>query len=156
MAFGLGIVQSLLTTFRHALWRRVTVQYPEQKTGSWLYEAGMPPRFRGAPLLVMNEATGAAKCVGCGVCVRACPHGVIHLETERSPKDERVVLSYEVEVGRCLFCGLCEEACPFGALRMSHEFELAEYQRYSIYYDRRYWEPGAAKPPPRTAEVARP
>ncbi len=146
MAFGTGVIGSLLTTFRHALWKRVTVQYPEQKSDSWFYEAGVRNRFRGAPLLVMNEETGAARCVGCGLCVRACPHGVIHLETHADDKGQRVIDSYEVEICRCLFCGMCEEACPFAAVRMSHEFELAEYQRYSLYWDHSYWEPGAIKP----------
>ncbi|MCL4534547.1 MAG: 4Fe-4S dicluster domain-containing protein [Bacteroidetes bacterium] len=146
MAVGTGIAQSLLTTLKHALWRRVTVQYPEQKAGSWFFEAGVKNRFRGAPLLVMNEETGAARCVGCGICVRACPHGVIHLETHRGPKGERVMDSYEVEIGRCLFCGMCEEACPFAAVKLSHEFELASYQRYNIRYDSSFWKPGAVRP----------
>jgi NADH-quinone oxidoreductase subunit I len=146
MAFGTGIIRSMLTTLRHAFWQRVTVQYPEQKRDSWFYEAGMKPRFRGAPMLVMNPETGAARCVGCGVCVRACPHGVIRLDTSVNQQGQRVVNSYEVEICRCLFCGMCEEACPFGAVVCSHEFELASYQRYSLFWDHRFWEPGAIKP----------
>jgi formate hydrogenlyase subunit 6/NADH:ubiquinone oxidoreductase subunit I len=41
---------------------------------------------------------------------------------------------------------MCEEACPFAAVKMSHEFELAEYQRYGIRYDGSYWKPGAVGP----------
>jgi len=110
----------------------ITVPYPDRKLQ-------VTERFRGAPALVLNPDTGAAKCVGCGICVRTCPHGVIHLTTRKGASDDRIVESYQIDLVRCLFCGLCEEACPFGAIKMSHKYELAAYERYGLHYDRKYW-----------------
>jgi len=129
---GLGILKGLSVTLVELVRPKFTVRYPEQRLP-------LAPGFRGAPLLVLDEQNHRARCVGCGVCVRACPQGVIKLETSTAPDGSRLVKSYEVELIRCLFCGLCEDACPFGALKMSEWFELAAYNRYSVRYGERFW-----------------
>lgn len=125
---GLGIAKGMAVTLKHFFGPKVTVQYPEQRRVS-------APRFRGAPALVFDAETGKARCVACGVCARACPHGVIHVTGATGPDGKRYVERYEVEITRCLFCGLCAEACPYKAVEMGQEFELAEYRRYSFVYD---------------------
>ena len=137
---GTGILKGLWTTLKHAIkWDVVTVQYPDQRKPGRTFDYKVMPRFRGAPMLVFDEATGTPRCVGCAVCVRACPHGIIHLETSRGPNEQRIIEKYEIEVGRCLFCGLCEEACPFNAVKLSNDFELSHYSLYTICYGRDYW-----------------
>jgi NADH-quinone oxidoreductase subunit I len=123
----------------------VTVQYPEERRV-------LPQRFRGAPTLVLDEVTGKARCVGCGICVRACPKGVITLELSLLPNGMRRIEEYAIEINRCLFCGLCEEACPFDAVVMSPEFELASYQQYKRSWDAQYWE----HPPEAVPEAIQP
>lgn len=123
---GLGIAKGMMITLKHMFMKPYTVQYPEERLP-------LKPAFRGAPALIFEN--GKARCVGCGICVRACPHGVIRIETSVDSDLKRRVDRYEIELWHCLFCGLCAEACPFGALAMSHEFELAEYKRYSLVYD---------------------
>lgn len=135
---GLGILRGLSVTLIHFFKPKFTVRYPEQRLP-------LAPGYRGAPLLVLDEQNGRARCVGCGVCVRACPQGVIKLKTERLPDGARQVRSYQVEIIRCLFCGLCEDACPFGALKMSEWFELARYNRYSLEYGERFWTKASAE-----------
>lgn len=53
-------------------------------------------------------------CVGCGLCVHACPigEGVVSMGT--SP-DEQVV----IDLDRCVHCGACDYFCPAGALSLS-------------------------------------
>lgn len=125
--------------------RPVTVQYPEERRV-------LAQRFRGAPTLVLDEVTGKARCVGCGICVRACPKGVITLELSTLPNGMRRIEEYAIDINRCLFCGLCEEACPFDAVVMSPEFELAGYHQYKRSWDARYWE----QPPEAVPEAIQP
>ena len=95
-----------------------TVQYPEER-----YE--MFPRFRGPVVQLRDEATGGPRCTACGLCEKACPHGVISgIEGEGKGKERRAV-KYSYDLGRCIFCRLCVEACPFDAIEVSREYELA-------------------------------
>jgi NADH-quinone oxidoreductase subunit I len=127
---GLGIAKGMIVTIKHFFTLpKLTVQYPEQRRVA-------APAYRGAPALVFDKVTGKARCVACGICARACPHGVIHVTGVVAPDGKRYPDRYEVEITHCLFCGLCAEACPYDALEMSPAFELAEYQRYDMVYDR--------------------
>lgn len=69
------------------------------------------------------------KCIGCGMCVYACPFGVPHID-EASHKSRK-----------CFFCidrvsnGLepaCAKACPTGALRFGERDELLELGRARV------------------------
>jgi NAD-dependent dihydropyrimidine dehydrogenase PreA subunit len=47
------------------------------------------------------------QCVGCGMCLIVCPHGVF----QRS--DDRAVIA---DGDACMECGACAQNCPAGAL----------------------------------------
>jgi NAD-dependent dihydropyrimidine dehydrogenase PreA subunit len=49
------------------------------------------------------------RCVGCGMCIEVCPHGVFSLENKKA-----VIL----EKDRCMECGACALNCAFGALKV--------------------------------------
>ena len=48
----------------------------------------------------------ADECISCGVCVDACPQGVLELNDVATVTDE----------DSCIACGACQEACPAGAI----------------------------------------
>ncbi|MGG2852497.1 4Fe-4S binding protein, partial [Pseudomonas aeruginosa] len=37
---------------------------------------------------------------------------------------------------RCIFCGLCEEACPTTAIQLTPDFEMGEFKRQDLVYEK--------------------
>ena len=76
----------------------------------------------------------AEMCVGCGVCVDACPDSCIHLE---SPKDEAEGWEhpeiYSIDLARCCYCGLCVEACPTDSLVWTSNFEMSLQEKQNTF-----------------------
>lgn len=133
---GIGVVRGLKVVLSEMIQTYTrgafTVEYPEERPA-------IAERFRGRLLWLydVDPETGekVPRCTACLACARACPHGVISMETERREDRKRVVTRFDVDLGLCMYCGLCVEACNFYALRMSQEFELATYDRASLVWD---------------------
>jgi NADH-quinone oxidoreductase subunit I len=126
-------LRGLKTTFARVIEGPVTIQYPEEKTPVY-------PRFRGRHKLQRFEDTGLEKCVGCSLCVAACPAECIRVvAAENTPEHqvsagERYAAVYEINMTRCIFCGYCEVACPFDAITMGNDYELADYTRSDLIF----------------------
>jgi NADH-quinone oxidoreductase subunit I len=126
-------LRGLKTTFARVVEGPVTMEYPEQKTPVY-------PRFRGRHKLHRFEDSGLEKCVGCSLCVAACPAECIRVvAAENTPEHqisagERYAAVYEINMTRCIFCGYCEIACPFDAITMGNDYELADYSRSDLIF----------------------
>jgi ferredoxin len=76
-----------------------------------------PPATRTYTIKMLNHQRDLEHnneiCVGCGMCIHACPMdgGVISWGTT---PDERVL----VDVAKCVHCGVCAYFCPSGALKL--------------------------------------
>ena len=68
------LVKGLALTGKHAFRRKITVQFPEEKTP-------LSPRFRGLHALRRYE-NGEERCIACKLCEAVCPAMAITIESE--------------------------------------------------------------------------
>jgi NADH-quinone oxidoreductase subunit I len=120
-------LQTLWLTFLHLFHRSETVQYPEQKPY-------LAPRYRGR-IVLTRDPDGAERCVSCYLCAVACPVACISLQkTEEAGR--WYPEHFRINFSRCIFCGFCEEACPTNAIQLTPDFEMCEYERPSLVYEK--------------------
>ncbi|MFQ5719588.1 MAG: NADH-quinone oxidoreductase subunit NuoI [Acidobacteriota bacterium] len=138
------ILQGLWITFKHIFRRKVTLQYPEEKTTRGAH-------YRGIPVLV-KDPEGRAKCVACYLCEFVCPPLAIEIHAGELPADnnvEKYPETFQINMLRCIMCGLCEEVCPEDAIFLSGHYELAGQSREEMIYDKdRLLELGGVRPDP--------
>lgn len=126
----LSILQSLWVVLKHAFKKRETIQYPEQKPY-------LPPRFRGR-IVLTKDPDGEERCVGCYLCSSVCPVGCINLQATEDEYGRRFAKHFRINFSRCIYCGLCEEACPTNAIQLTPDFEMAEYNRENMVYEKEH------------------
>jgi len=120
-------LQTLWLTFLHMFHRRETVLYPEGKPA-------LPPRYR-ARIILSRDPDGAERCVSCNLCAAACPVGCISLQ--KTEENGRWYPEFfRINFSRCIFCGFCEEACPTYAIQLTPDFEMSEYERPNLVYEK--------------------
>jgi len=109
------LLQGLRLTGRHLFARKVTVQYPEEKTPQ-------SPRFRGLHAL-RRYPNGEERCIGCKLCEAVCPALAITIETEPREDGTRRTTRYDIDLFKCIYCGFCEESCPVDSIVETRVFE---------------------------------
>ena len=124
-----SIVGTLWGVFRHAFHPRVTKQYPEEP-------AYLPPRWRGR-IILSRDPDGGERCVACYLCAAACPVDCIALQATEDETGRRYPEFFRINFSRCIFCGFCEEACPTYAIQLTPDFEMSEYDRQSLVYEKK-------------------
>jgi NADH-quinone oxidoreductase subunit I len=124
----LSLLRTLWTVFLHAFRRRETVQYPEERPE-------LPPRWRGR-IVLTRDPDGAERCVACQLCAVACPVDCIALQGTEDEHGRRYPEFFRINFSRCIFCGFCEEACPTYAIQLIPDFEMADYRRQDLVYEK--------------------
>jgi NADH-quinone oxidoreductase subunit I len=109
------LVQGLRLTGRYLFARKITVQYPEEKTPQ-------SPRFRGLHAL-RRYPNGEERCIGCKLCEAVCPALAITIETEPPEDGSRRTTRYDIDLFKCIYCGFCEESCPVDSIVETRHFE---------------------------------
>ncbi|OGA53575.1 MAG: NADH-quinone oxidoreductase subunit I [Betaproteobacteria bacterium RIFCSPLOWO2_12_FULL_62_13] len=102
------LIQGLMVTGRHLFSRKVTVQYPEERTPQ-------SPRFKGLHAL-RRYSNGEERCIACKLCESVCPALAITIESEEREDGSRRTTRYDIDLTKCIYCGLCEESCPVDAI----------------------------------------
>lgn len=123
-----SILRTLWGIFAHAAFRRATVQYPEQKRK-------LAPRWRGR-IVLTRDPGGGERCVACYLCAAACPVGCIALQAKEDEHGRRYPEFFRINFSRCIFCGFCEEACPTYAIQLTPDYEMSEYHRPGMVYEK--------------------
>ncbi len=118
----------LSVTGRYFFKKKITVEYPEEKTP-------LSPRFRGLHALRRYES-GEERCIACKLCEVVCPALAISIESEERDDGSRRTTRYDIDFTKCIYCGFCQEACPVDAIVETQEFEYATETRAELYYDK--------------------
>ena len=125
-----SLFRSMWLVFLHTFAKRVTVQYPEEKTL-------VKPRWRGR-IVLTRDPDGEERCVGCYLCAVACPVDCISLQATEDEHGRRYPEFFRINFSRCIFCGFCEEACPTYAIQLTNDYELGEYNRQNLVYEKEH------------------
>lgn len=120
------LLKGMSVTGRYLFARKITVQYPEERTP-------MSPRFRGLHAQ-RRYADGEERCIACKLCEAVCPALAIQIESEQRADGSRRTTRYDIDLTKCIFCGFCEEACPVDAIVETHIFDYHGEKRGDLYY----------------------
>ena len=123
------LFKGLAITGKYAFARKITVQFPEEKTP-------LSPRFRGLHALRRYE-NGEERCIACKLCEAICPAQAITIEAGPRQNDgTRRTVRYDIDMVKCIYCGMCQEACPVDAIVEGPNFEFATETREELYFDK--------------------
>ena len=120
------LFKGLALTGRYLFARKITVQFPEEKTPQ-------SPRFRGLHAL-RRYPNGEERCIACKLCEAVCPAMAISIESEQRDDGSRRTTRYDIDLTKCIFCGFCEEACPVDAIVETNIFEYFGDKRGDLYF----------------------
>ena len=120
------LAKGLAVTGRHLFARKITIQFPEEKTP-------LSPRFRGLHAL-RRYPNGEERCIGCKLCEAVCPALAITIETAERADNTRRTTRYDIDLTKCIFCGFCEESCPVDSIVETHLLEYHGEKRGDLYY----------------------
>jgi len=120
------LLKGMLLTGRYFFARKITVQYPEERTPQ-------SNRFRGLHAL-RRYANGEERCIACKLCEDVCPAMAITIESEEREDKTRRTTRYDIDLTKCIFCGFCEESCPVDSIVETRIFDYHGESRGDLIY----------------------
>ena len=120
------LLKGMALTGRYFFSRKITVQYPEERTP-------MSSRFRGLHALRRYES-GEERCIACKLCEAVCPAMAITIESEEREDKTRRTTRYDIDLTKCIFCGFCEESCPVDSIVETRVFDYHGEKRGDLLY----------------------
>ena len=120
------LLRGMSLTLRYFFSKKITIQYPEQKTPQ-------SPRFRGLHAL-RRYPNGEERCIACKLCEAVCPAMAITIESEQREDNTRRTTRYDIDLKKCIFCGFCEESCPVDSIVETRQFEYHGEERGDLLY----------------------
>ena len=126
----LSQLQTLWTVFRHTFTRADTIPYPDEMPP-------LAPRYRGR-IVLTRDPDGEERCVACNLCAVACPVDFIALQKAEDEHGRWYPEWFRINFSRCIYCGFCEEACPTYAIQLTPDFEMSEYDRRNMVYEKQH------------------
>ncbi len=120
------LFKGLALTGRYMFARKITIQFPEEKTPK-------SPRFRGLHAL-RRYPNGEERCIACKLCEAVCPALAISIESEQRADDSRRTTRYDIDLTKCIFCGFCEESCPVDSIVETDILEYHGEKRGDLYF----------------------
>jgi NADH-quinone oxidoreductase subunit I len=120
------LLKGMAVTGRYLFARKITVQYPEERTP-------MSPRFRGLHAL-RRYPNGEERCIACKLCEAVCPAMAIQIDMEERADGTRRTTRYDIDLTKCIFCGFCEESCPVDSIVETRIFDYHGEKRGDLYY----------------------
>ena len=106
--FLIELLKGMSVTGRHMFKKKITVQYPDEKTP-------MSFRFRGLHAL-RRYPNGEERCIACKLCEAVCPALAITIDSTQNDDGSRRTTAYEIDLFKCIYCGFCEESCPVDSI----------------------------------------
>jgi NADH-quinone oxidoreductase subunit I len=122
----LELLKGMALTGKNLFARKITVQFPEEKTP-------VSPRFRGLHAL-RRYPNGEERCIGCKLCEAVCPALAITIQTAEREDGTRRTTRYDIDLTKCIFCGMCEESCPVDSIVETGILEYHGERRGDLYY----------------------
>ncbi|MBI1886991.1 MAG: NADH-quinone oxidoreductase subunit NuoI [Nitrosomonadales bacterium] len=120
------LVRGMALTGRYFFARKITVQYPEEKTPQSF-------RFRGLHAQRRYD-NGEERCIACKLCEAICPALAIKIELAEREDGTRRTTQYDIDLYKCIFCGFCEESCPVDAIVETRVYEYHGEKPGDLYY----------------------
>ena len=123
------LLKGMALTGRYMFARKITIQFPEEKTPK-------STRFRGLHAL-RRYPNGEERCIACKLCEAICPAQAITIEAGPRRNDgTRRTTRFDIDMMKCIYCGFCQEACPVDAIVLGPNVEFATETPEELYYDK--------------------